>query len=133
MAKTTTNYSETGLYKNFLELLKFNTNFFKNIDRSYQMMYSYKTSDMLISGTSFFLAAFNTHSVREKLQNIENIKNQLLSYDVVVRVLLDCKVMSPKQGAFVGESIAKIQKQLAGFERKCMTMLNNNGNDNEQP
>lgn len=120
MVKKKTLCSDTGLYKGFLDLMKLNTEYMKNIDRSYQMMYSQELTKILILCSKSFIVSFNSYSQEEKLHNIVNVRNNLLNYDLIIRVLFGSKVISLKQFSNIGLIISKIQQQLSGYEKKVI-------------
>lgn len=112
------NCTDTGLYKSFLDLLKNNTIFLKNAEKSFQIMYSHETTTLLIGCISSFIKSYNSYTNDEKIVNIKIVKDKLLTYDTIVRVLVDCKVFSISQASNLGMTIANIRTQLNGFEKK---------------
>lgn len=110
--------TETGLYKSFLDLLKFNSEYVKNMDKSYQNMYGSETTNILIKCSKSFIVSFNSYDREEKLKNIETIKNELITYELITKVLVDLKILSIKQFSNLGLCIAKIKSQMSGYEKK---------------
>mgnify|MGYP003293106747 CR=1 FL=1 len=125
MAKGKATCVDSGLYKAFMNLLSVNTSYMKNIDRSSQMMFSQETSKLLINCAASFIKSFNSFSPEKKLENIHDVKDSLLAYDLIIRVLADNKILSIQQISTIGETIASIQAQLSGFEKKINTELEN--------
>lgn len=123
MAKGKATCIDSGLYKAFMDLMSVNTGYMKNMDRSLQMMFGQDTTKILINCASSFIKSFNAFSPEEKLKNIHCVKDDLLSYDLIIRVLVDNKAISIQQASNIGKIIANIQVQLAGFEKKINTEL----------
>lgn len=124
MKNKTTNCTDTGLYRSFLELLKTNTEYIKNIDRAYQNMFAQETTETIVNCSKSFIKSFNSFSINDKINNIMNVKNDLLTYDLILKTLTDLKILSLKQVSNVGLIIAKINSQINGYERKLNEMKN---------
>lgn len=118
MSKKVTLCEETGLYRGFLELLKTHTRYMKNTDRAYQMMYSQESTSLLLDCARSFIVSYNSLSPENKLTNISEVKNKLISYDLIIRVFGDEKIFSLHQISEIGKHLAVIQMQLSGFEKK---------------
>lgn len=110
--------SDTGLYKSFLDLLKLNTEYCKNMEKCYQTMFGAETTKILIECSKSFIISYNNFSFEEKLNNIYNIKNNLISYELILKTLVDLKILSIKQFSNLGLLISKIKGQIKGFENK---------------
>ena len=110
--------SDTGLYKGFLELLKLNTESLKNIEKCYQTMYSEETTKLLIECSKSFIISYNNFSQEEKINNINIIKNNLIEYELILKVLVELKILSIKQFSNLGILIGKIKGQIKGYEKK---------------
>lgn len=123
MGKKNTLCEETGLYRAFLELLKVHTRYMKNLDRAYQMMYSQESTSLLIDCSRSFITSYNSLSPEAKLLNIHDVKNKLVTYDLIIRVFSDEKILSLHQISEIGKHLAVIQMQLSGFEKKIENNL----------
>ena len=121
MGKKITLCEETGLYKAFLELLKVHTRYMKNLDRAYQMMYSQESTSLLLDCSRSFITSYNSLSPEAKLLN--DVKNKLVTYDLIIRVFSDEKILSLHQISEIGKHLAVIQMQLSGFEKKIESNL----------
>lgn len=120
MSKKVALCSDTGIYKSFMDLIKINSEYMKNVDKAYQQMFSQEMSNILISGAKFFITSFNSFNNEEKLRNIELLKNELITYDLIVRSLFEIKLLSIKQFSNIGLNISKINAQLCGYEKKII-------------
>ena len=117
MATKKTLCTETGLYKSFLDLMKYNTDYMKNMEKSYQNMYAKESTSILINCSKFFILSFNSFTIEEKIRNIEKVKNDLFTYELIIKVLVDLKILSVKQFSNLGLIISKIKSQISGFEK----------------